>query len=188
MNTPTHMVSPPCRVLLLDKSPWGARMRDSLLAAGAQVEKVNDVTGALNACRRVNFTACIIDFVLDGHTAQDTIAAIHQLQPGARIIAVSNHAQVSHASAALHAGAYDYLPKPAPPALVLHALGLNAHTVSSGAQLTLASMKKMLIEDILLESGSISAAARALGIERSSFRRMVSRYVGTTASTSKKTC
>jgi ActR/RegA family two-component response regulator len=168
-------------VAILDPSFMGGRMVQALL----QIDMVPLLVGSVEAlhqhCRLRPPAGIVLDFdAVDGDPL-DLIAALRAAHPQARLVVLSRRASTSRATAVLRTGADDFIVKPVAPLLVIDALGIPMSEARLAMlspelrSLSLEQIKGVFIEDMLVETGSISAAARELGIDRRSFRRMVQR-------------
>jgi ActR/RegA family two-component response regulator len=147
-------------------------MANDLRRIGVTVLSLASPSEVLAHCTSVDPMAVIFEFKnTEGHMLE-LIRSIRHMAPSTRVLVVSPHVSLHAATSALEAGAHDYIVKPVAPLIVISAMGIPAQFPIP----SLDQIKWEHIKDTLLETGSISAAARALGIDLRSFRRMVQRY------------
>jgi PAS domain S-box-containing protein len=76
------------------------------------VRAVEDAEKALDLLAQSDFDVVVSDIILSGMTGLDFLTAIHDLSPHSQVIMMTGKPTVDTASAALRAGAFDYLYKP----------------------------------------------------------------------------
>jgi two-component system response regulator RegA len=111
------------------------------------------------------------------HSGFALIREIRKQCPATRIIATTAYASIESALAAMRLGVTDYFPKPVTVAQIVSAFGHGAGAVSQGdSWMQLDDARRCYIEDTLDRYGSLSTAARVLGLDRRSLRRMLVRF------------
>jgi len=69
---------------------------------------------ALEFVRRERVDVGLFDLTLPGMSGLELLAAVHRIAPGLPVVFLTGHGTLSHAVAAMRAGAYDFLVKPTP--------------------------------------------------------------------------
>ena len=136
-----------------------------------------DDARALLACTM--FDAVIVDYLLGGDTCLELVSEIKRDVPGCRVLVWSAVASVSVAVAAMKAGADDVKCKPIEPNEIMH--WVSSQPASDDGARTTPSLTRMQWEyarRVLEESaGNQSEAARRLGVQRLTLRRILQRGV-----------
>jgi len=147
--------------------------------AGSTVTGVRPrVSGFADAVKGLAFPLIIIDLFLADGSGVDLIREAAARAVDCPIVAVTGYANVAAAGAAVSAGARVCLEKPVSVPALLRAAqdpeGLARERLASAPSRTLASVERRHIEGMLAEcDGSLSEAARRLGLHRRTLQRML---------------
>lgn len=171
-------------LLIADPSP-GARhaLASDFRRKGYEVWAADRLSGALPvvASERPNLVVSELSFE-DG-SWRELFGVLKAVVPASRLIVLTSQASVATVVGAIRRGVAGYVTKPATADQVLAAL-VGEGTGGSGATddavparwLTLDEAKWEYINQTVDSAGSISAAARRLGVDRRSLRRMLAKY------------
>jgi two-component system response regulator RegA len=123
------------------------------------------------------YRGIILDPCPDGQPRLEHLRVAREHAPSAYILAVTAYPSVSLAVASLRAGANDFLVTPVSPAEIISRL-TSSPSVSELHELpSLARIQAEYIARVLLHTGgNISAAARVLGVRRSTLQRKLKKY------------
>jgi ActR/RegA family two-component response regulator len=112
-----------------------------------------------------------------GSTGFGLLRQLRALAPGSPAVVVTGYGSEAAAVRALALGAKACLSKPASAVEILLASGLRSPDAIAANELSLSleEAKNAYLRAVLEEAGSISEAARRLGLERRAFRRMLAR-------------
>jgi two-component system response regulator RegA len=123
----------------------------------------------------------VLEWFLPDASGLELLAGLQLVSPATRSVIVTAHASIPAALTALRAGATDYMTKPVSAAQILSALGAldseseQAESLAEHAW-TLQQARREYIRDVLDECQSIAKTARVLHLDRTSLRRMLSRF------------
>ena len=87
-------------------------LQEFLQKDGHDVLAVEDAEKAIDLLSDSNFDVVVSDIILPRMTGLDLLTAIHDISPHAQVVMMTGKPTVDTASAALRAGAFDYLYKP----------------------------------------------------------------------------
>lgn len=124
--------------------------------------------------------AATVDLRMPGESGLDLVRWLAAKFPGIRLLMLTGYGSVASAVRAMRLGACDYLAKPADADQIEQALFGEAISTVPEAETETASLGRVEwehLQRVLMENeGSISAAARALGLERRSLQRKLQKY------------
>jgi two-component system response regulator RegA len=170
-------------VLLADAGAAAARLRNDLESYGFRVHLAHSRADADEMIERhawagVTLEAMVLEAVVDGQLMLDLVQTIRSRYPAAPVVFVTCYACLEWAQAAIRLGATDYLTKPVTAAQLAAILRAGQREGAPAEQppFDLPSVRRAYIFEILSASKTLSAAARVLGIERRSLRRMLERH------------
>jgi ActR/RegA family two-component response regulator len=173
------------RLLIVDPSDWGRTAAAALAARGCTPLRAETLESALPAMDRNDVRWVITELRLRGEMSGfDLLRALRGRPRGPRVVVVTAYGSVPGAIAALRHGAADVMVKPVPIGQVISALGLEFEDGLDAERAPWMSLKLargVYIVDILSEYRTISATAKALGLERKSLRRMLRREAANSA-------
>ncbi len=168
------------RTLLIveDDAVFANRMGDALSARGFDVRRALSKHEALAALGESPPDFALIDLRLADGSGLDVLTALHAVRPTARAIVLSGYGNVRCAAAAIRAGAFDCLPKPADADEVAAAFlaGPGALPAPPYNPLRPNEARRLHIAHVLEEcGGNISQAARRLSMHRRTLQRILGR-------------
>jgi two-component system, response regulator RegA len=122
--------------------------------------------------------AAVIDLKMPGESGLDLVRWLGEFHPKVRVLVLTGYGSIATAVHAMRIGASDYLTKPADADQIERALfGAAAPSTAEMPPPSLGRVEWEHLHRVLQEcGGSISAAARALGIERRSLQRKLQKY------------
>lgn len=123
----------------------------------------------------------LVDLKLGAANGLDLIAPLRIACPAMRIVLVTGYASVATAVDAMKRGADHYLAKPVTVDAILRALGLSSAPATEPAptMTPLSRLEWEHIQQALVDSaGSISGAARLLGMHRRTLQRKLAKRPG----------
>ncbi len=164
-------------VLIVDDDVnYGEQLQRSLLRRGVTVDLAHDATSALALASAHLPDGALLDLKLAEDSGLRLIEPLRALSAEMAIVLLTGYASVATAVEAIKRGADDYLPKPAGIESILRALAGDSSLESfEEAPETMTPLKRLEWEHIQqalsASSGSISAAARLLGMHRRTLQR-----------------
>jgi two-component system response regulator RegA len=163
------------RLLIVD--PWQSnRLTTELGALGFEIHSVRSLECALERLRVAPAARMVTELKLGSHTGFDLIRQVRAEYPSVKVVVLTAFASVGAALSSIRLGAQDVLSKPASAAMVMSAFGDTQPACTQAHWLTLEGAAHDYIHELLASSSSVSAAARALGVDRRSLRRMIARH------------
>lgn len=166
--------APPCigRVAIIDDdSRYAALLEHEFNALGYEVTRLCCADALSGKLSTLGAAMVVVEPRGARESESGIVAAIRALLPSAWLVVHSAHASVTSAVHAIRKGASDYVPKPATAKRLLS----RAEVPQSLRPMTLDQAKWEYINGVIQNAGSMSAAARLLGIDRRSLRRMLAR-------------
>jgi two-component system response regulator RegA len=176
---------PGCPLALLVDDDGSARrqLATELCRRGFSVEVSDDVDAAIGSALRRRPALVVLELRLRGGSGLDLLARLVPELPQARFVVLTHYGSVASAVRAMQLGATNYLCKPAAAAEVLRAAEPAASNDVGCAEdrapasaLTLDEAIWEYINRTVEDAGSLSEAARRLGLWRQSLKRMISKY------------
>jgi len=172
------------RVLVVDEeSSMRGRLARDLERFGCQVSVSDDVEAAARIAPGLNPALAVLELRLGSGSGMTLLERLRPALPGTRFVVLTNFGSVASAVRAIRLGAADYLCKPASAEQVLAAAGGGdasadlAGPTDDGLQpLTLDQAIWEYIHQTLEQAGSLSEAARRLGLWRQSLKRKIAKY------------
>jgi two-component system, response regulator RegA len=169
--------------LIVDLETTGRRtLAWELSGHGYEVCAADESEEALDLARRLRPRLVVLELRLRSGSVFDLLPALRRELPEAKLVILTSYGSVASAVRALRLGATNYLCKPARAAQILWAANdASTHDVladvpAADDTLTLDQAIWEYIHQTLEASGSISEAARRLGLFRQSLKRMISKY------------
>jgi two-component system response regulator RegA len=167
---------PQVRTVLIfdDEVPLRRRLAADFNRRGCTARAAADLEEALTMAREQPVDLAIVDLQLGDRSGLEVLEALHAERLAARIVLLSGYASVPVAVVAMKMGAWDVVTKPATAASLLGALESDAlRARPSRAELpSLGRTEWEHIQRALRDAGgSISEAARRLGIPRRTLQR-----------------
>ena len=164
------------RLLIVEDDATFARtLSRSFERRGYQVRwasNIDQLTGLLEA-ERPDYA--VVDLKLGTSSGLACVRALHQRDPGIRIVVLTGYASIATAVEAIKLGASHYLPKPANTEEIEAAFGRSegdAGIAIKGRPTSLKTLEWERINEILAETGfNVSETARRLGMHRRTLAR-----------------
>ena len=176
-------------VLLADDDDHGReQLAQDLRCRGFEVDVSDDLEGALALARGRRPTLVVLELRLRSGSGLDLLARLRPELPAAQLVVLTHYGSVASAVRAMRLGATNYLCKPAAIAEILRAAEPSASNdvrdAPEGTELATVPDLTLTLDEAIWEyinrtiedAGSLSEAARRLGIWRQSLKRMVSKY------------
>jgi two-component system response regulator RegA len=164
-------------ILIVDDDVnYGTQLQRSLLRRNFSVDLAHDAASALAAAAVSVPDAALLDLKLAEDSGLRLIEPLRALSASMVIVLLTGYASVATAVEAIKRGADDYLPKPAAIDAIVRALtGDGSLDEFEDAPETMTPLKRLEWEHIQqalsASGGSVSAAARLLGMHRRSLQR-----------------
>jgi two-component system response regulator RegA len=173
----------PVALLVDDDGSARRQLASELGRRGFSVEASDDVEAATRGALLRRPALVVLELRLRSGSGLDLLARLRPELPHTRFVVVTHYGSVASAVRAMRLGATNYLCKPAAAAEVLRAaepaasndVGL-AEDRPPGSALTLDEAIWEYINRTVEDAGSLSEAARRLGLWRQSLKRMISKY------------
>ncbi len=165
------------RILVVDDDVnYGEQLQRSLTRRGYTVDLAHDADSALALASAHLPDGALLDLKLADDSGLRLIEPLRAQSADMVIVLLTGYASVATAVEAIKRGADDYLPKPAGIESILRALNGDANTAEfEEAPETMTPLKRLEWEHIQqalsASGGSISAAARLLGMHRRTLQR-----------------
>jgi two-component system response regulator RegA len=162
-------------LLLVDDPDVCHRLRSGLANQGFTVRVAHSAADALALATLAPPAYAVVALRLVDDSGLRLIPSLRALDPTMRIVMVTSYPSIETAVAAIKLGAVHYLVKPARPERIAAALFRDAGDVDAVLPLRPMSVKRIAweyVHHVLQENGgNISAAARALSIDRRTLQR-----------------
>jgi two-component system response regulator RegA len=171
----------PERTLLLldDDAVLCRRLGRALDSYGFQTTMAGSVAEAVEAVRLAAPAFAVLDLRLEDGSGLKVVQALRERRPDARIVMLTGYGNIATAVAAVHAGAVDYLAKPADADEVVRAM-LGALTAGSPAPpenpMSADRVRWEHIQRVYeLCARNVSETARRLGMHRRTLQRILAK-------------
>lgn len=167
-------------LLVDDDTLYAQTLQRSLERRGIALRIAHDGAAALRLARESAPDFILLDLKLGAESGLALIEPLREAAAQARIVLMTGYASVATAVDAIKRGADDYLAKPVTAQALLRVLrGETAPAQAEATMTPLARLEWEHIQQALKESnGSISAAARLLGMHRRSLQRKLAKRPG----------
>lgn len=158
------------------------RMARAFRDRGHEVRTAGNYDAAMATAREDSPEWAVVDLRMPGRSGLELVRDLKALDPATRVVVLTGYGAISTAVDAVKLGATHYLPKPADADEVLAALARADEPtgVPDAASLQAPSLARAEWEHInrvLSDSGgSLSEAARRLGIHRRSLQRKLGKF------------
>jgi len=172
--------SRPLALVVDDDSHTRHQLVRELVLQGYEVETTGDAKKAAGVALERRPVLVVLELQTRAASGLRLLAELRPQIPTTKFVVLTNYGSVASAVRAMSLGATNYLCKPASIAEVLRAA--NEVTTNDGSwpalrpALTLDEAIWEYIHRTIEDSGSISEAARRLGLFRQSLKRMISKY------------
>jgi two-component system response regulator RegA len=170
-----------CGLLVDDDELYLRALKRSLERRGYRIETANDAATAIAMASTLMPDFALVDLKLMSSSGLELVGPLRVLHATMRIILVTGYASVATAVEAIKRGADHYLAKPTTVDAILRALGEKpADKRADEATMTpLSRLEWEHIQQAMVDSqGSVSAAARLLGMHRRSLQRKLAKKPG----------
>lgn len=176
-----------------DDDAFRSRLGQAIVRRGFRVEDAPDIAMAQKKLiENPALSAAIVDLSLANENGLDLIRWLAHHSPKLQVLILTGYGSIATAVQAIQLGASDYLTKPADADQILQALFKNSEpfervdrseseSASAGRRaLSVPSLERVEwehLQRVLADcGGNISAAARALGIERRTLQRKLAKF------------
>jgi two-component system response regulator RegA len=170
----------PRSVLLVeDDEPFRRVLMRALQARGFEVRGAGSGEEGLALAREESPEYAVVDLKMEGMTGLEVVRELRAIDGGTRVVVLTGYGSIATALQAVHLGAVHYLTKPCDADALVAALerGLEGAAVEAEVP-TLARVEWEHIQRVLSDcGGSVSEAARRLGIHRRSLQRKLGKPV-----------
>ncbi len=159
-------------ILIVDTDSHSRGLSSDLRARGCTVMEATSFDEAHEIVHSAQPDRAIVELTVGSGSALGFLATLRKVVRPPRVLVVTAFAHVGSAVEAMRLGAVGYLCKPQPATAVLGAFDGQAAEEPASLDAAIG----LHIEYSLLTSGSVAEAARRLGLDRRSLRRMMARY------------
>jgi DNA-binding NtrC family response regulator len=194
-STPARVQAPGLLVLIDDDAAWLTALERVLRPDGHRIASMSSAAGLEPWLADASLDGVVIDLGLEGGATAgvDVLVRVKQARPDVAVIVMTGRASIESAVACMRRGAFDYLSKPFEDVQrvrstvrkaveqrqrVAAALAPTSHaSAEERLPLSLDAYEKSVLERALDElRGDATAAARRLGIGRSTFYRKLAKH------------
>jgi two-component system response regulator RegA len=153
------------------------RLAEAISERGYRTRTARNYDEALRAVREEAPELAVIDLKMPGKSGLELVRALRDLSPETKCVVCTGFGSIANAVEAIHAGAVNYVTKPADADEILAAFRKSEEPDRAVAEtdyqpVTLAEAEWEYIQQVLADcNGNISKAARLLGIERRTLQR-----------------
>ncbi|HEY6546731.1 MAG TPA: response regulator [Vicinamibacteria bacterium] len=163
-----------------------SRLAQAFRTRGFEVREAGDTEGALDLAREDPPEMALVDLRLPGASGLDAVRELLELDPATSVVVLTGYGSIATALEAMRLGATHYLTKPADVEEILAGFarakapdreGPAGVAPAASSTPTLARVEWEHINRVLADcGGTVSKAARALGIHRRSLQRKLSKF------------
>ena len=177
MSQATRPVSPQTCLIVDDNELLGDRLAEAIAERGYRTRTARNYDEAICAVGDESPELAVVDLKMPGRSGLDLVRALKELSPETKAVVCTGFGSIANAVEALHAGAVNYVTKPADADEILAAFRKAEEPAREVAEMdyqpvTLAEAEWEYIQQVLTDcNGNISKAARLLGIERRTLQR-----------------
>jgi two-component system response regulator RegA len=166
------------RLLVIDDDAvFRTRLVRALKERNVDVSAAADADEAMTIVRTSLPTHALVDLRLGSSDGIDLVRALRALGPDMTIVVLTGYGSIVTAVEAVHAGATNYLTKPADAEQILATLRGEGPEGQQGDVPSLARVEWEHMQRVLSDcDGNISEAARRLGLHRRSLQRKLAKY------------
>jgi len=172
----------PSILIVDDDEVFRERLGRAFRERGYDVRVAASCDAALEAARADSPEMAVVDLRMPGRSGLELVRDLKQLDPATRVVVLTGYGSIATAVEAVRMGATNYLPKPADVGDVLNAFARgdapplaappSDHPVPSLARAEWEHINRVLSDC----GGSVSEAARRLGLHRRSLQRKLQKY------------
>jgi len=175
-TAPTAVVPQTC-LIVDDNELLRNRLAEAITERGYQTRTARDYDEAVQAAREHPPELAVIDLKMPGLSGLDLLRTLREISPETKAVVCTGFGSIANAVEAIHAGAVNYVTKPADADEILAAFRKSDEAEREATEVdyqpvTLAEAEWEYIQQVLADcNGNISKAARLLGIERRTLQR-----------------
>jgi two-component system response regulator RegA len=153
------------------------RLAEAITERGYRTRTAKNYDEAVRSIQEEPPELAVIDLKMPGRSGLELLRALKELSPETKAVVCTGFGSIANAVEAIHAGAVNYVTKPADADEILAAFRKVAEPDREIAEVdyqpvTLAEAEWEYIQQVLADcGGNISKAARLLGIERRTLQR-----------------
>lgn len=166
-------------LLVDDDETFREQLSRALLRRGYACQMAPTGEDAVTMARQQAPDVAVVDLRMPGMSGIETVKALHQIAPRARLLVLTGYGSIATALEAVRVGAADYLTKPVNADQVVAAIeGLPTNAEAAPATVpSLDLVEWEHIQRVLHDcEGNITKAATILGVHRRSLQRKLNRY------------
>ncbi|MGC1272486.1 MAG: response regulator [Planctomycetaceae bacterium] len=170
-------VRPQTCLIVDDNELLRNRLAEAIAERGYRTSTARNYDEAVRQIREEAPELAVIDLKMPGKSGLELVRILRELSPETKAVVCTGFGSIANAVEAIHAGAVNYVTKPADADEILAAFKKAEEPESDVAELdyqpvTLAEAEWEYIQQVLADcGGNISKAARLLGIERRTLQR-----------------
>ena len=172
---PPSGVDAACCLIVDDSDLYRERLAEAIADRGYRVIAADGYDAALDRVREHRPGLAIVDLKMPGRSGLELVQTLRTASPGTKCVVVTGFGSIANAVDAIHAGAVNYVTKPADADEILAALHRGEGEPVGPKEYnppTLAENEWEYIQQVLADcGGNISQTARILGIERRTLQR-----------------
>ena len=172
---PQTGVDAACCLIVDDSDLYRERLAEAIADRGYRVVAAESYDAALDRVREHRPGLAIVDLKMPGRSGLELVTTLRNVSPGTKCVVVTGFGSIANAVDAIHAGAVNYVTKPADADEILAALHRGEGEPVGPKEYnppTLAENEWEYIQQVLADcGGNISQTARILGIERRTLQR-----------------
>ena len=166
---------PGCCLIVDDSDLYRDRLAEAIRERGYRVLTAHDYDAAVEQVRRQPPGLAVVDLKMPGRSGLEVVRTLREISPETKCVVVTGFGSIANAVDAIHAGALNYVTKPADADEILAALHRGEGEPVGPKEYnppTLAENEWEYIQQVLADcGGNISQTARILGIERRTLQR-----------------
>ena len=170
-----NAVDPGCCLIVDDSDLYRDRLAEAVRERGYRVLTADGYDAAVEQVRRQPPGLAVVDLKMPGRSGLELVRTLRELSPETKCVVVTGFGSIANAVDAIHAGALNYVTKPADADEILAALHRGEGEPVGPKEYnppTLAENEWEYIQQVLADcGGNISQTARILGIERRTLQR-----------------
>lgn len=176
-DSPSGTVAHRTCLIVDDNELLRQRLAEAIADRGYETTTASNYDEAIDSVRRTLPELAVIDLKMPGKSGLDVLKTLLEISPQTKAVVCTGFGSIANAVEAIHAGAVDYVTKPADADEILAAFrkhhdGEHEENELSYQPVTLAEAEWEHIQQVLADcNGNISKAARLLGIERRTLQR-----------------
>lgn len=164
-----------CCLIVDDSDLYRDRLAEAIQERGYRVLTADGYDAAVEQVRRQTPGLAVVDLKMPGRSGLELVRTLRDLSPETKCVVVTGFGSIANAVDAIHAGALNYVTKPADADEILAALHRGEGEPVGPKEYnppTLAENEWEYIQQVLADcGGNISQTARILGIERRTLQR-----------------